>query len=300
MRAFVVAVLTVCTTALATDGVAAAPQASVDGPAQVLASAVRLDLAGTPTPPAPSEPTALDVLATINVENEINDGYDRSLYPTGSSQGQGCDTRDRVLIDESSTPAQVSFPGCAVVAGDWTSTYDNQVTSDPTDLDVDHVVSLAEAHGSGAWAWTPARREAFANDLDDPRTLAAVTSSVNASKGARDPSNWVPPHTPAVCGYLSDWVAVKARWDLSMDQSEHGRIRNLLTDDCPNQPIEAWSEPVVVEPTPGDCDPAYPSVCIPSPLPDLDCGDIPFRNFVVLQPDPHRFDGNNDGIGCVG
>lgn len=49
-----------------------------------------------------------------------------------------------------------------------------------------------------------------------------------------------------------------------------------------------------------DCDPSYPDVCIPPPPPDLDCGDIPHRNFRVLPPDPHRLDGNGDGIGCQG
>jgi micrococcal nuclease len=39
-------------------------------------------------------------------------------------------------------------------------------------------------------------------------------------------------------------------------------------------------------------------VCIPPPPPDLDCGDIPYKRFRVLPPDPHRFDGDNDGIGC--
>jgi micrococcal nuclease len=52
------------------------------------------------------------------------------------------------------------------------------------------------------------------------------------------------------------------------------------------------------QPQPGDCDPAYPTVCIPSPPPDLDCGDISFRRFQVLPPDPHGFDGDHDGIGC--
>jgi micrococcal nuclease len=47
-----------------------------------------------------------------------------------------------------------------------------------------------------------------------------------------------------------------------------------------------------------DCDPAYPDFCIPPPPPDLDCGDIPQKNFRVLSPDPHRFDRDNDGIGC--
>ena len=50
--------------------------------------------------------------------------------------------------------------------------------------------------------------------------------------------------------------------------------------------------------SPRGCDPAYPSVCIPPPPPDLDCGDIPDRRFAVLPPDPHRFDGNHDGVGC--
>ena len=47
-----------------------------------------------------------------------------------------------------------------------------------------------------------------------------------------------------------------------------------------------------------ECDPAYPDVCIPPPPPDLDCKDVPYRYFKVLPPDPHRFDGDRDGVGC--
>jgi len=57
------------------------------------------------------------------------------------------------------------------------------------------------------------------------------------------------------------------------------------------------SEPV--EPTQEDiCDPSYPDVCIAPYPPDLDCGEIGYSNFKVVQPDPHRFDGDKDGIGC--
>ena len=51
-------------------------------------------------------------------------------------------------------------------------------------------------------------------------------------------------------------------------------------------------------PVAGRCDPAYPTVCIPPPPPDLDCRDVPYRNFRVLRPDPHHFDGGGDGLGC--
>ncbi len=48
----------------------------------------------------------------------------------------------------------------------------------------------------------------------------------------------------------------------------------------------------------GNCDSSYPDECIPSPPPDLDCGDISEKDFRVLSPDPHKFDREEDGIGC--
>ena len=52
---------------------------------------------------------------------------------------------------------------------------------------------------------------------------------------------------------------------------------------------------------PGRCDPSYPDVCIPPAPPDLDCADVQERNFRVLPPDPHNFDGrDHDGRGCEG
>jgi hypothetical protein len=47
-----------------------------------------------------------------------------------------------------------------------------------------------------------------------------------------------------------------------------------------------------------DCDPSYPDTCIPSPPPDLNCGDVSEEDFRVREPDPHGFDGDNDGVGC--
>jgi hypothetical protein len=48
----------------------------------------------------------------------------------------------------------------------------------------------------------------------------------------------------------------------------------------------------------GNCDPSYPTVCIKSPPPDLNCGDISYENFEVRGNDPHGFDRDNDGTGC--
>ena len=56
--------------------------------------------------------------------------------------------------------------------------------------------------------------------------------------------------------------------------------------------------PEMIVESENNCDPSYPDVCISSYPPDLDCSEIEFRNFTVLPPDPHRFDGDKDGIGC--
>lgn len=67
-------------------------------------------------------------------------------------------------------------------------------------------------------------------------------------------------------------------------------------------PVGPTSTPrFTATPTPphgGNCDPSYPTVCIPSPPPDLDCRDISYRRFSVVGSDPHHFDADHDGIGC--
>ena len=184
---------------------------------------------------------ALDVLATIPIASERSAGYDRELFPHWLDiDGDGCSAREQVLKRDSVTLPQVDPIDCFVYAGDWVSRYDGMRLSDRSAVDIDHVVALKEAWDSGAWAWSAAMRTAFANDTSDTRSLVAVSASSNRSKSDKDPSNWLPPRKAVVCGYLADWVAIKARWRLSMDASEHGRIRNVLTRSCQGQRVAAW------------------------------------------------------------
>ena len=190
--------------------------------------------------------TSLSVLSTIAVQNEYKTGYSRSLFKHWvDANGNGCDTREEVLIAESQSKAQVDAYGCKVIEGDWLSPYDNVMHTNPSDLDIDHMIPLKEAWDSGAWSWTAAQRQTFANDLSDPRALIAVTAGQNRSKSDRDPSNWIPPQKSYACTYLSEWVAIKAHWNLSMDQSEFGRIKNLLTASCATSTIAPWGTTTV-------------------------------------------------------
>jgi hypothetical protein len=135
----------------------------------------------------------------------------------------------------------VKHQGCTVLSGTWRSPYDGATVTSASELQIDHVVALKEAWDSGAWAWSPAKRHAFANDVVDPRGLRAATIATNLDKGDKDPSNWLPPDAADVCSFLADWVEIKVRWGLSMDSSEFGRIRNLLRGTCRESRVAAFT-----------------------------------------------------------
>src|SRR5207247_8555528 len=140
--------------------------------------------------------------------------------------------------------------------------------------------------------------------------LIAVSASSNERKSDSDPADWLPPAPGAECPFLAAWIATKARWTLAVDQREHDALTVEIAD-CPGSEMPYAPGPATGpagggSATPGPtgaagptsdpvCDPAYPTVCIPRPPPDLDCSDVPYRNFIVLAPDPHRFDGDRDG-----
>ena len=70
------------------------------------------------------------------------------------------------------------------------------------------MVPLGNAHASGAWNWSAQQRELFANYLEDPQHLIAVTASANRSKGTRGPEDWKPENQTYWCQYAVDWIIV--------------------------------------------------------------------------------------------
>jgi len=96
-----------------------------------------------------------------------------------------------------------------------------------------------------------------------------------------------------------------ARYDSRDGYGAHPREAAYIAADAAQPQYECLA-PAPAAPVPaappaapaGNCDPSYPGICMPPYPPDLDCGDVPFRRFVVVAPDPHGFDGDHDGVGC--
>ncbi|WP_134767211.1 HNH endonuclease family protein [Nocardioides sp. 1609] len=168
-----------------------------------------------------------DAVASLPVATEDRTGYDRDAFQHWVDEdGDGCDTRDEVLIAEADDPVTVGS-GCALSGGRWFSYYDGVSQSAAGDLDIDHMVPLAEAWDSGASDWTAAERRSYANDLGDPRSLVGVTAGENRSKSDQDVAEWTPGREQ--CRYLREFVAVKVRWGLSVDGAEQSAMSSLAS-----------------------------------------------------------------------
>lgn len=155
-------------------------------------------------------------ITNLPVRAEVRSGYVRTKFKLWDDANHDCqDARAEVLVHESKVPAT---GGCTIATGRWFSYYDHRTFTAASDLDIDHVVPLAEAWDSGARSWSAAKREAFANDLTDTRTLVAVSASANRSKGDSDPAEWMPQY--GHCRYVSQYVVTKVRWGLSVDRVE--------------------------------------------------------------------------------
>jgi hypothetical protein len=166
--------------------------------------------------------TALDTL--VIAEARSMRGYSREKFPHWRDTGENCDVRDTVLKRDGD---KVKFSGCNVVAGTWDSWYDGKVLNTPTQVDIDHMVPLANAWRSGADKWTDDERGDFANDLDRPQ-LFAVSAASNRSKGDQDPSTWKPPAKDSWCVYAQDWIEVKSYWKLTVTKKEKEALTEML------------------------------------------------------------------------
>jgi hypothetical protein len=181
--------------------------------------------AALPTPV--SAATARTYLASLTVATENRTGYDRDLFPTWITISGTCNTREYVLKRDGSNV--VTNSACTATSGSWYSPYDGATWTAASDLDIDHLVPLAEAWDSGASAWTTAQRQGFANDVTRPQLLA-VTDNVNQSKGDQDPATWMPSLTSYRCTYVRAWVQVKYYYDLSVDSAEKSALTSYLAN----------------------------------------------------------------------
>lgn len=243
------------------------------------------------------------------------------------ADGDCQDARQETLIAESQGAVRYERADeCRVASGDWLGAYTGERFSNPRELDIDHMVPLANAHRSGAWQWDKARKREYANYLERGNHLIAVKASANRGKSDKGPEDWQPPRQEYHCQYATDWVDIKRRWGLTATPREADALRDMLAGcDTPVSlevtQAEGMALPVAPTSMPAGAGQAPAGVggvdsgtaadgagLLYDPRgPDRDCGD--FETQAQAQAffeaaggpgtDRHRLDGDGDGVACA-
>jgi hypothetical protein len=220
---------------------------------EAVASAAWRAVQGTRCAVTCPKKTALDDLGKLTVAPEANaTTYRRLKFGDAWTDvdHNGCDTRDDILRRDLTGVATRKTSTCsigAVVAGTFADPYSGAAVTfnkaEAIKVQIDHVVSLGEAWRSGASAWTPAQRLAYAND---PAVLVATTEQINSAKSDYDAAQaWRQciKHGPSgrctgwqddrptgdrACTYAQHVVAIKTQYHLTIDPSERDALRAYL------------------------------------------------------------------------
>lgn len=142
----------------------------------------------------------------------------------------GCDTRNDILraqLDD--VTIKPGTHECVVLSGRLVDPYSEESVDfvrGHSDVEIDHVVALANAWQTGAFAWDDEKRRNFAND---PANLLAVRGDLNRHKRDGDAATWLPPR--GRCEYVIRQVHVKHTYGLWVTEAEKDALERVL-DEC--------------------------------------------------------------------
>ena len=156
--------------------------------------------------------------------------YDRNTFGGWADEDEDCqNTRHERLITLSTSPPIFSEDGCYVMQGQWSDPYTGESHTTAQSLEVDHLVPLHYAWMRGASHWQAEKKQRFMND---PANLLVVEASVNRTKGAAGPLEWLPPASGFHCEYLLRFARVTTRYDLAHTLEESAAIESLTAEKC--------------------------------------------------------------------
>lgn len=201
----------------------------------------------TPTPeptesqeaiPKKKRGEALRALAKLPIKGRApKTGYSREMFADDWDYYNGCDVRNRILARDLVQYSYRSGSFCIIETGVLEDPFTGQVIGfvrgvrTSLDVQIDHVVSLSDAWQKGAQQLSSYQRFMIYND---PLNLLAVWGPANSQKSDSDAASWLPSNKSFRCSFVARQIAVKAKYQLWVTQSEHDAMTAVLST-CPKK-----------------------------------------------------------------
>lgn len=208
-----------------------------------------------PKDDAPAEAPAQENLPPVNDPNNATDSianlkigeanksvkYMRSEWKHWVNVRPCWDVREEVLARQA-TPGSLQLTNknkepvsdiaeaCNIVAGEWVDPFSNETFTNPSHIDIDHMIPLGYTAQHGGQEWDSNKKQDYANSLQNNNHLIAVSAKENRSKKDKGPSKWKPSNENFTCEYAKSWVSIATTWDLSVDDADAKELAAILSN----------------------------------------------------------------------
>lgn len=176
-----------------------------------------------------------DLMKLVVKERDYNiPRYNRAYFgkPWEDVDKNKCDTRNDILKrDLTQITYKYSNNNCIVKTGILKDPYSNETINftqgynTSLEVQIDHVIPLAQSWREGAYKWSDEKRVEFANDPDN---LLAVKGSLNSSKSDKEITSWQPPYKNYLCTYVEKQIKIKIKYNLETDKKEFATFKNII------------------------------------------------------------------------
>ena len=180
-------------------------------------------------------------LNSLTVTEASGVSYDRGEWHHWADITPCWSVREQVLADEAVQDGSLTLldkykvrttdlsKACYVAGGTWVDPYTGETFTNPSDLDIDHMIPLNYAAQHGGQVWDSGKKESYANNRDYAGHLKAVSASANRSKSDKGPSQWKPSNQANWCEYATDWVNISSTWNLTVTGADKNALADMLS-----------------------------------------------------------------------
>lgn len=148
--------------------------------------------------------------------------YSRADYPHWIIQSGKCDTRETVLAHAGFASNPKTCRAEPKTGFTYTEPYSGKQVSDPSKLDIDHVIPLGFVDAHGGHEWDRSKKQQFANDMSQ---LVAADASANRRKGDKGPSEWMPSNKAYTCEYSTIWIDTALKYGVSITNADKSALK---------------------------------------------------------------------------